>query len=75
MGRTYACHWRRGASRSKKLTVFTHTWSTWSRNHGSRARAHGDGATIALEHEAVGGDRVGKRVMTRGDVKGAGNVM
>ena len=55
--------------------MFTHTRSTWCRKRGSRTRAHGDGAAIALEHEAVGGERVSKRVVTGEDVKGAGNVV
>ena len=55
--------------------MFTHTRSTWCRNRGSRARTHSDGAAIALAHEAVGEKRVGRRVLTRGDVKGAGNVV
>ena len=55
--------------------MFTHTRGTWCRNRGSRVQAHGDDAAIALDHVAVVGERVGKRVVTRGDVKGAGNVV
>ena len=53
-------------------SVYTYA-GTWCRNRGSRARAHGDSAAIAMAHLAVVGERVGKRVMIQGDVKGADN--
>ena len=55
--------------------MFTHTLGTWCRNRGNRARVHSGGAAIAIEQLAVVGERVGKRVVTRGDVKGVGNVV
>ena len=55
--------------------MFTHTRDTWYGNRDSRAWAHSCGAAVSIEQLAVFGERAGKRVAVRGDVKGMCNVV